>query len=83
MADATTTPTSDDHATLDRIEVAYEIKATFVITAGVYSGLMSKRMLADHIADRGIQADDIDSVSIIEVRLDDDIIATADVADND
>jgi len=66
-----------DAATLDRIDVRYSVsthfefggrdffvaKASFQITAGVYSGITSKAAMAKLIMNRGVHEDDIDDLS--------------------
>ena len=66
-----------DATTLDRIDVCYSVTATFVINAGVYSGVMDREALAEHINSMGVDADHIDEVSIIEVTVDDKVVARA------
>jgi hypothetical protein len=66
-----------DADTLDRMEIIYEVKASFLINAGVYSGVVTPDVLAEHINSRGVIGEDIDSVSIAEVRIDDKVVARA------
>ncbi len=62
---------------LDRVDVVYSVKASFVITAGAYDGIVDKQMMADLINSRSVHDGDIDDMTIIEVKLDDEIIARA------
>lgn len=66
-----------DSATLDRIEIRYSVdahfefgsrnffvaKASFQMTCGVYSGVLTMANMADLITDRGVHADDIDDLT--------------------
>lgn len=65
-----------DPAVLDRITVRYEVKATFSIELGVYSGVPDKQCLAGNL---GIHEESIDSISILEVMVDEEEIARAEV----
>lgn len=67
---------------LDDLEVVYSVTASFVVTAGVYNGLVDKANLAALINDRGgVTEDDLGEVRIIEVTHRDRTIARADSAD--
>lgn len=63
--------------TLDRVEVVYAVKASFVVDAGVYNGVPDKECLAGLINSMGVDADHIDEISIIEVSIDDQVVARA------
>src|SRR3546814_19115261 len=63
-------------AALDAIDVVYAVTAKFVVTAGAYNGIPDKEAIVALInSGPSLSADNIDTISIIEVRLDDDVIA--------
>ncbi|WP_037500597.1 hypothetical protein [Sphingomonas jaspsi] len=63
--------------THDRIDVVYEVTAKFIITAGVYDGPMTNAGFAEHIMSMGVDEDHISKVKIVEVQLDNEVIARA------
>lgn len=68
-------------AALDAIDVVYEVTAKFVVTAGAYNGVPDKEALVALInSGPSLSTDNVDTISIIEVRLDDDVIAQAEGA---
>src|SRR3546814_16190145 len=68
-------------AALDAIDVVYAVTAKFVVTAGAYNGIPDKEAIVALInSGPSLSADNIDTISIIEVRLDDDVIAQAEGA---
>lgn len=63
--------------TLDRVEIGYEVKASFWVGAGVYNGIPDAECLAALINDRQVQPEDIDAYCIREVTVDDQVVARA------
>lgn len=63
--------------TLDRIDVIYDVTLNICVNAGTYSGPLDNAGIAALVESRGIEADDIVSANIIEVTLDEKVIARA------
>src|SRR3546814_5324360 len=56
-------------AALDAIDVVYAVTAKFVVTAGAYNGIPDKEAIVALInSGPSLSADNIDTISIIEVR---------------
>ena len=68
-------------AALDAIDVVYGVTAKFVVTAGAYNGIPNKETLVALInSGTGFTIDNVDSIAILEVKLDDELIAAAESA---
>ncbi|QAY80351.1 hypothetical protein [Sphingosinicella sp. BN140058] len=62
---------------LERVDAVYEVTMRVTVTANLAAGVPDRDTLVALVNERGLHADDIDSTHLLEVRVDDAVVAAA------